>query len=305
MSSHRAAPRPISPSLPLPENTQKAARPFATARAARSRSDGCWAAASGAAPTAPATKQWRTVGLGPPPAELEAMCALRRPAARSFSNRRAAFLWGGRGIRPGCGRFSLPDGTPVLVLPGCPEHRAASRAVVPSRNSSPLRGHRQASAGAGWCLNGNLQGTCFSTTAVGAVGTRSAPRAGTAGCPLRSAEFPYLARRSRAATNVPLGARQRHSVGMLPSLLAATEGGRTASRPSSRRRGQERLVAQGSRQPPEEGLQPQFHTRMSDRTAALLNHAVSRETSPSPRAVPTPRRTPEPVDRIRRSFTPQ
>jgi hypothetical protein len=197
------------------------------------------------------------------------------------------------------GRFSLPDGTPVLVLPraastfeqriaaGCSfEELIATCVGIVKR----LRGLGGPVSFHGDLHPGNVllddRGQVLLTDPV----TPTLQRAMPALLLRLRPDHPYLAPEVReAASNVPLGSTaDSYGVGMMlyRGLLAATEGGpdRFPDLPLAGL-DKARLVTLKDRvinRLKKEHSNPRFHTRMSDRTAALLNRAVSRETSPSP-----------------------
>ncbi len=197
------------------------------------------------------------------------------------------------------GRFSLPDGTPVLVLPrahatleqriaaGCSfeELVAISVGVVErlGRLADPVPFHGDLHP-ANVLLDERGQVTLADPV------TPTLHRAMPELLRVVRPDAVYLAPEVRDATgSVPLGATaDGYSVGMMlyRGILSAPTGGPERF-PDLPRAGLDkaRLVGLKDRvanRLKKEHSNPRFHTRLSDRTAALLNRAVSRETSPSP-----------------------
>jgi serine/threonine protein kinase len=196
-------------------------------------------------------------------------------------------------------RFSLPDGTPVLVQPrahttfaqriaaGCSFEELVATCVGVVK---VLRGLKEPLPFHGDLHPGNVLLDERGQVLLADPVTPTLRRALPALLGRQRAESAFLAPEVRDAVGtVPLGpTADSYSVGMIlyRGLVASSEGGieRFPDLPLDGL-DKARLVAlkdHVTNRLKNEHSNPRFHTRMSDRTAALLNRAVSRETSPSP-----------------------
>lgn len=195
-------------------------------------------------------------------------------------------------------RFSLEDGSPVLVLPRFPatvERRLASGCTLEELLTTTVQVIRRLrEAGSALPVHGNLKPTNLLLDERGGVWlsdpvTAAMRRHLELLLPAAPAAWPYLPPEVRDSPDSALltPGTDAYALAMMlyrGAMLAPDGTGKVAELPLGGL-DKARVVALKDRvyaRLKEEHSNPRFHTRLSDRLAALLNRALSLETSPSP-----------------------